>query len=56
MTPGPNLENTLIQDVCPASRIGHVGMAYSPTVAALVRNALNPEHPVPVVCGSDYPL
>lgn len=56
MTPGPNVENTLIQDVCPASRIGHVGMAYSPTVAALVRNALNPEHPVPVVCGSDYPL
>lgn len=56
MTPGPNVENTLIQDVCPASRIGHVGMAYSPTVAALVRNALDPEHPVPVVCGSDYPL
>ncbi|WP_376739986.1 esterase/lipase family protein [Gordonia paraffinivorans] len=56
MPPGPNVTNTLVQDVCPASKIGHVGMAYSPTVAALVRNALDPTHPVPVVCGSDYPL
>jgi len=52
MPPGPNVTNTLVQDVCPASKIGHVGMAYSPTVAALVRNALDPTHPVPVVCGS----
>lgn len=56
MPPGPNVTNTLVQDVCPASKVGHVGMAYSPTVAALVRNALDPTHPVPVVCGSDYPL
>ncbi|GAC52049.1 triacylglycerol lipase [Gordonia amicalis NBRC 100051 = JCM 11271] len=56
MTPGPNVVNTLVQDVCPASKIGHVGMAYSPTVAALVRNALDPDHSVPVVCGSDYPF
>ncbi|ASR01370.1 Lipase EstA precursor [Gordonia rubripertincta] len=56
MTPGPNVVNTLIQDVCPASKIGHVGMAYSPTVAALVRNTLDPAHRVPVACGPDYPL
>ncbi|MCG7633042.1 lipase family protein [Gordonia McavH-238-E] len=55
MPPGPNITNTLVQDVCPASRIGHVGMAYSPTVGALVRNALDPDHRVPVVCGSDFP-
>lgn len=55
MPPGPNITNTVIQDVCPASKIGHVGMAYSPTVAALVRNALDPQRRVPVVCGYDFP-
>lgn len=55
MPPGPNVTNTLIQDVCPSSKIGHVGMAYSPTVAALVRNALDPAHRVAVPCGHDYP-
>lgn len=55
MPPGPNITNTLVQDVCPASKIGHVGMAYSPTVGALVRNALDPDHRVPVACGSDFP-
>lgn len=55
MPPGPNITNTVVQDVCPASRIGHVGMAYSPTVGTLVRNALDPERPVPVVCGTDFP-
>ncbi|WP_439031416.1 esterase/lipase family protein [Gordonia terrae] len=56
MPPGPNIANTVVQDVCPSSKIGHVGMAYSPTVAALVRNALDPAHRVPVVCGPDFPL
>ncbi|MFE0748823.1 esterase/lipase family protein [Gordonia sp. NPDC058843] len=55
MPPGPNITNTLVQDVCPTSRIGHVGMAYSPTVGALVRNALDPQRTVPIVCGSDFP-
>ncbi|MBD0863297.1 alpha/beta fold hydrolase [Gordonia sp. zg691] len=57
MSPGgPNVVNSVIQEVCPASTIGHVGMAYSPTVAALVRNALDPRHRTPVPCGQDYPL
>ncbi|WP_238421884.1 triacylglycerol lipase [Gordonia sp. 'Campus'] len=56
MPPGPNVTNTVVQDVCPSSRIGHVGMAYSPTVAALVRNALDPAHRVPMVCGPDFPF
>jgi triacylglycerol lipase len=56
MTPGPNVTNTVVQDVCPSSRIGHVGMVYSPTVAALVGNALDPAHRVPMVCGPDFPF
>ncbi|MFT3898903.1 MAG: alpha/beta fold hydrolase [Gordonia sp. (in: high G+C Gram-positive bacteria)] len=56
MPPGANITNTLIQDVCPASRIGHVGMAYSPTVGALVRRALDPAQRVRVPCpGTDFP-
>ncbi len=30
-------------------------MAFSPTVAALVRNSLDPGHRVPIPCGDDYP-
>ncbi|MYR08086.1 alpha/beta fold hydrolase [Gordonia sp. SID5947] len=55
MSPGANVVNTRVQDVCPSSMIGHLGMAYSPTVAALVRNGLDPTHRVPVPCGKDYP-
>lgn len=55
MPPGPNITNTLVQDVCPKSTIGHVGMAYSPTVAALTRNALDPTRRVAVPCGEDFP-
>ncbi|MGC5257022.1 lipase family alpha/beta hydrolase [Gordonia sp. DT218] len=55
MSPGPNVTNTRVQDVCPESEIGHLGMAYSPTVAALVRNGLDPAHHVAVPCGDDYP-
>ncbi|GAB08551.1 triacylglycerol lipase [Gordonia araii NBRC 100433] len=51
MPPGPNIDNTVVQDVCPASRVGHVGLAFSPTVGALVRNALDPAHRVRVPCG-----
>ncbi|MFT4201410.1 esterase/lipase family protein [Gordonia sp. (in: high G+C Gram-positive bacteria)] len=53
MPPGPGITNTLIQHVCPASRVGHVGMAFSPTVGALVRNALDPAHRVRVPCGEN---
>ncbi|GAA3722360.1 lipase family alpha/beta hydrolase [Gordonia hankookensis] len=55
MTAGPNVTNTRVQDVCPRSEIGHLGMAFSPTVAALVRNGLDPAHRVTVPCGDDYP-
>ncbi|WP_408610076.1 esterase/lipase family protein [Gordonia insulae] len=55
MSPGPNVVNTRVQDVCPRSEVGHLGMVYSPTVAALVRNSLDPAHRVGVPCGDDYP-
>ncbi|MFW0793643.1 alpha/beta fold hydrolase [Gordonia sp. CPCC 205515] len=54
MTPGSNVTNLPVQTVCPKSMIGHVGMAYSPTVGALVRNALDPARRVAVPCGDDY--
>ncbi len=50
MPPGPGVTNIVVQQVCPQSRVGHLGMAYSPTVGALVRNALDPAHPVRVGC------
>lgn len=55
MTPGPNVTNIRVQDVCPKSEIGHLGMAFSPTVAALTERALDPSRPVPITCGEDYP-
>lgn len=55
MPPAPGVTNTVVQDVCPASKVGHVGMAYSATVGALVRNELDPQRRIPVVCGADFP-
>lgn len=55
MTPGPNVTNIRVQDLCPDSQIGHVGMAFSPTVGAMVRNALDPAHQVTVGCHDDDP-
>nr|WP_161926031.1 alpha/beta fold hydrolase [Gordonia crocea] len=52
MPPGPNVTNTVVQTVCPQSRVGHLGMAFSPVVGALVRNALDPAHRVRVPCGA----
>lgn len=49
-----NVTNIRVQNVCPRSVVGHVGMVYSPTVAALVRNGLDPAHRVSVPCGTDF--
>lgn len=56
MEPAPNVTNVVVQNVCPASTVGHLGMIYSPTVAALVQNALDPSSPVAVPCGRDFPF
>ncbi|WP_394823151.1 esterase/lipase family protein [Pendulispora albinea] len=52
----PGVHNVLIQDTCPLDPAGHIGMAYDPTVAQMVTNALDPERAKPVVCGFGPPL
>ena len=39
-----------VQARCPLDPVGHIGLAYDTDVAQLVRNALDPAHPVPVTC------
>ncbi|GAB3933014.1 alpha/beta fold hydrolase [Kribbella albertanoniae] len=42
--------NQFVQDTCPLDPVGHVGLAFDPTVAQLVANALDPAHAKRVVC------
>jgi triacylglycerol esterase/lipase EstA (alpha/beta hydrolase family) len=46
----PGVGNETVQASCPLDPVGHVGLAYDTDVAELVRNALDPAHPVPVTC------
>jgi triacylglycerol esterase/lipase EstA (alpha/beta hydrolase family) len=46
----PGVGNETVQASCPLDPVGHIGLAYDPDVAQLVRNALDPAHPVPVTC------
>ena len=52
----PGVTNKFVQDVCPLDLVGHVGLAFDPTVAQLVANALDPAHAKRVVCGFGPPL
>ncbi|NEB79104.1 alpha/beta fold hydrolase [Streptomyces sp. SID14478] len=63
-TPGPDgivppasgpLTNILLQDVCPSDKSGHLRSPYSPTVDALVLNALDPHHATPPPCTTVLP-
>ena len=45
------VKNQFVQDTCPFDPVGHVGLAFDPTVAQLVSNALDPAHASRVVCG-----
>jgi triacylglycerol esterase/lipase EstA (alpha/beta hydrolase family) len=47
----PGVRNEFVQDTCPLDPVGHVGLAFDPTVAQLVANALDPAHTSRVVCG-----
>jgi hypothetical protein len=47
----PGVTNQFVQDTCPADLVGHVGLAFDPTVAQLVANALDPGNARRVVCG-----
>lgn len=57
MPPGPNITNYLMQNVCPGSRVGHIGLPYSTTVGALVRNSLGLSTRIAVPCdGPEFDL
>jgi triacylglycerol esterase/lipase EstA (alpha/beta hydrolase family) len=51
----PLISNVLIQDVCAADNVGHVGEAFDGNVFQIIRNALDPAHATPVVCGPAGP-
>jgi triacylglycerol esterase/lipase EstA (alpha/beta hydrolase family) len=51
----PLIANVLMQDVCPAETVGHIGEAYDANVAQVILNALDPAHPTPVTCGPSGP-
>ncbi|MEV5965787.1 alpha/beta fold hydrolase [Kribbella sp. NPDC051952] len=48
--------NQFVQDTCPLDPVGHVGLAFDPSVAQLVANALDPAHAQRVMCGFGPPL
>ncbi|ONI75518.1 lipase [Kribbella sp. ALI-6-A] len=52
----PGVKNQFVQDVCPLDPVGHVGLAFDPTVAQLVANALDPARARPVLCGFGPPV
>jgi len=52
----PGIDFMYVQDVCPLDPVGHIGVASDPSVYGLVANALDPEHAVPVTCGTGLPL
>lgn len=52
----PGVRNQFVQDTCPLDPVGHVGLAFDPTVAQLVANALDPVHARPVSCAFGPPL
>jgi len=52
----PGVNNEFVQDTCPLDPVGHVGLAFDPSVAQLVANALDPAHAQSVICGFGPPL
>ena len=52
----PGVQNKFVQDTCPADPVGHVGLAFDPTVAQLVANALDPTHARRVICAFGPPV
>ena len=50
LVPGPRTRNVVVQDTCAADRSDHLSLVASPRAVAIVRNALDPAHPVAVPC------
>ncbi|WP_433713856.1 esterase/lipase family protein [Nocardia sp. CA-084685] len=49
----PGVDNYVLQNLCPGSKAGHNGTAFSPTTAALVLNALDRSTVRPIPCQDD---
>jgi triacylglycerol esterase/lipase EstA (alpha/beta hydrolase family) len=47
---GPNVDNILLQDVCPFNFAEHIGISYDRAAISLVVNALDPAGATPVRC------
>jgi triacylglycerol esterase/lipase EstA (alpha/beta hydrolase family) len=47
---GPNVTNVVLQEVCPADHVNHVGLPFDPNALGQVVNALDPAHAQPVPC------
>lgn len=54
--PGATVDNILLQDGCEIAFDDHLSMFYSPRVARIVLNALDPANRRPVPCGPRVPL
>jgi pimeloyl-ACP methyl ester carboxylesterase len=52
----PNVDNELLQGVCPNDLSEHVAEAFDPVVAQIVLNGLDPAHGTPVSCAGLPPL
>jgi pimeloyl-ACP methyl ester carboxylesterase len=52
----PGVSNETVQNYCPLDPVGHIGLAYDPDVAQLVRDALDPADSVTVTCSVGAPL
>ncbi|MPY97647.1 MAG: alpha/beta fold hydrolase [Actinophytocola sp.] len=52
----PGVDNQYVQDTCAADPVGHVGIAFDPTVTQLITNALDPNTAVDVQCGFGPPV
>ncbi|WP_280341909.1 esterase/lipase family protein [Nocardia neocaledoniensis] len=48
--------NVVLQDVCPSALPDHNNISYDENVYQLIRNALDPAHPLPIQCRSSIPF
>jgi hypothetical protein len=53
---GASVTNILLQQQCPLDQGEHLSMPYDHIVDADVLNALDPPHPVPIVCTPVLPV
>ncbi|MQA63587.1 MAG: alpha/beta fold hydrolase [Actinophytocola sp.] len=52
----PGVDNSYVQDTCPADPVGHIGMAFDSGIAEMITNALDPANAKPVTCGFGPPF